>query len=153
MRTQLQSEQEERDRKYEVQGLLKFRFWDTEHVDIEGLREAIRRVDTEMPWVDEPYANNPEKQIKYMGKESDWPYQPDFDAASGPPPGLTPWSQLDTHTFRLGSKCLLLRKGQLYAFEKHMAKLAEELSKRKLCNDSIAYVVKIATIGYVDVPK
>jgi hypothetical protein len=149
MRTKNDALQEADDRRYEVHGHLKLCFSDTNDVDIDRLCDVIRTVDLEMPWVDELGSNGDQSLVRYLGSRDDYPDQWDFDN-----PYLAGSDmKVTTYTFRLTSKCFFLRQGQLYAYEKHMAKLAEELAKRRLCNEYVASAVKITTEKFFEVPQ
>lgn len=107
------------DRRYNVSGAIAFELsWHTFEPGLTLLAETIREVDRHFPWHDDPYPDTKFESIKYLGE-----------------------GKVVVHNFKTPLKiCWFtivpginnLRKAQVYAYEKYLSKLAEELSKSEL---------------------
>lgn len=110
------------ERKYTVSGSFAFQMsWHRDRPDLTKFREAILEIDQLFPWHDDVCLGAGEpKGIFYVsdGKEV-----------------VQNWSIPEkVCCFNVFPRYSSLRRGQVYAYEKYLAKIAEELAKRKLPN-------------------
>lgn len=107
-------------RNYSVEGHIVFHSdLGTIETPLPQLREAILEVDKLFPWKDDIYpdARDPEREsIMYLSPG---------EKGGG-------WKGETNLWFHLVPLWQSVRKGQVYAYEKYLAKLAEELAKKKL---------------------
>lgn len=108
------------DRPYEVDGTIFFILDSADaELDLSVLRQVIVEVDQLFPWKDEhPFTGEKFKSIKYLseGKSK-----------------VDKWAvPVKTCFFNIYPGFERLTKGQLHAYENYLAKIAEELFKRKL---------------------
>jgi hypothetical protein len=110
-------EKKEERREYSVSGCISFMTTDQSFVDLNALKEAITTVDRQFPWKDD-FSSQSEKYVLYIGESS--------SSTSG---YTIPETIVD---FPVDRRHNSLRRGQLYAYEKYLAKIAEELAKMHL---------------------
>ena len=109
------------ERHYRVEGHIAFEFVSHDREpDLHPLREAILEVDREFPWCDDVYPGVKFKSIHFLNAGS-------ITRNNRTCIEYTAWF----HIFPYQGN---VRKGQVYAYEKYLAKIAEELSKRELPN-------------------
>ena len=107
------------DRNYSMHGHIAFTFGPgkVEH-DLLKLQELIREVDRLFPWSDTPSLGEEFKSIKYLSEGEVI---------------IQNWSIPEKHIwFSVFPGITCLRRGQVYAYEKYLSKLAEELAKKKI---------------------
>lgn len=124
---------------YHVRGRLRLRFKNIE-ANTATLREAIEAAENRMPWIDGK--TNAPKKSGAMFQKSDVDY-PEPDEFDDPRPYAAPTMKITTYEFTLRGNLLPLEKGQLYAYEKHVEKLAEELAQTQACNLDVTGSIEI----------
>ena len=105
------------ERRYEVSGALAFEMlhYSSEH-DLVAMKESIREIDAEFPWRDDIHPDVKFESIGYLSNG-------EVVLHKYTKPLKMVW-------FRIHPKWDNLRKGQVYAYERYLAKIAEELAKR-----------------------
>jgi len=108
------------ERRYNMSGAIAFKFdWHTTEPNLAQLAEAIREVDRMFPWHDDIHPDAGEfESIFYLGDGN-------VVVHNFHTPLKVVW-------FSIHPKWDNLRKAQVYAYEKYLTKLAEELAKKKL---------------------
>lgn len=135
MRT-LSPYQEPDKESYYVRGHLHLRCVDME-VKIGKLLVAIEEAENRMPWIDKS-TNTPQKSIVCFNG-SDFDYPPHTK------------SKVTWYDFALRGDTLSLEKGEIYAYEKHVTKLAEELARTRVCNLDVRCNIEITRYHYFEV--
>jgi hypothetical protein len=111
------TEKKEEQREYSVSGCISFVTTDQSFEDLNALEDAITTVDRQFPWKDD-FSSQSEKYVLNIGKNS--------TSTSG-------WTIPETIVdFPVDRRHNSLKRGQLYAYEKYLAKIAEELAKMNL---------------------
>ena len=111
---------EMRDRRYGVKGEIVFVFKPPlENPDLDALRSSIKEVDKLFPWKEDDVPDGAEKppSIFYLGDGQ-------VVVQNFHPTEQHIW-------FSVHPRYDSMRRGQIYAYEKYLAKLAEELAKPK----------------------
>jgi hypothetical protein len=106
-------------REYGINGTIGFIYsmYEKEPPDPSELRRAILKIDARFPWSDDPRPDERYKSIKYIS---------DGEVS------LTGWGGKKVCWFHLYPTREWVRKGQVYGYEKYLAKLADELAKLNL---------------------
>lgn len=110
------------ERRYNVSGAIAFEFgWHTTEPDLAQLAEAIREVDRTFPWHDDIHPDAREfESICYLSDGRIFVQD------------IYPRRKVVWFSIYPTPQGGMLRKAQVYAYEKYLAKLAEELAKKKL---------------------
>ena len=106
-------------RRYDVSGSIAFEFADYAfEPDVAQLANEIREIDKLFPWRDNPNPRAESQSIRYLsdGKIVIHNFH-------------TPLKVCWFHVYPVNK---FIRKGQVYAYEKYLDKIAEELAKKKL---------------------
>ena len=108
------------EREYSVSGSFAFEVsWHEDQPDLAKFKEAILEVDQSFPWHDDVHPDSGEpKGIFYISEGEEVVHHWSFSEK-------VCW-------FSISPRYDSLRQGQVYAYEKYLAKIAEELAKRKL---------------------
>jgi len=106
------------ERKYGVNGHIVFVSFFCLDIELVSLRRHIIDIDRQFPWSDESFAEGRMGSIKYLS-EGKCVTRRFYGGRSN-------YFWFDIYPY--GS----LRKGQVYAYEKYLAKIAEELAKRRI---------------------
>ncbi|MDP3934656.1 MAG: hypothetical protein Q8Q46_00295 [Candidatus Giovannonibacteria bacterium] len=102
--------------------------------DLSAFRRAILEVDEQFPWHDDPPRLCPEESAPSIF------YLSDGDEV------INNWSTPEkTCWFTIFPKYHSIRKGQVYAYERYLAKLAEELVKKRL-----PFVAEVRSVLHID---
>lgn len=128
------------DRSYSVEGYINFKFVSAEfEPNLEALERAIREVDARFPWKDEmpPLSNEAFESIRYITtgriRVNNWTV-PEKDCSFCIHPGRSD-----------------VRRSQIYAYEKYLDKLSQELAQMKIRGVEVvrsSVVMHSMSLGY-----